>query len=182
MGGSERPPSPPRLRADVKSALRRVPIAIRAYDGARDAQTLRALNIEHQDFSRALEPSWPEGTAVVDQYVAFLEKECAAHDGCVLLAESRGGVVGFVCVVASTRGDSPDDPATFAWIHDIFVSPEHRRRGVATALMAAAEAFARSRGADELRLGVIERNTNARELYRGLGFRDYTRVLTKPLD
>jgi hypothetical protein len=103
MGGSERPPSPPRLRADVKSALRRVPIAIRAYDGARDAQTLRAFNIEHQDFSRTLEPSWPEGTAVVDQYVAFLEKECAAHDGCVLLAESRGGVVGFVCVVASTR-------------------------------------------------------------------------------
>ena len=159
-----------------------MPIAIRAYDGARDAEALRTLNIEHQDFSRTLEPSWPEGTAVVDRYVAFLEKECAAHDGRVLLAESRGGVVGFVCVVASTRGDSPDDPATFAWIHDIFVSPEHRRRGVATALMAAAEAFARSRGAKELRLGVIDRNTSARELYRGLGFRDYTRVLTKPLD
>jgi GNAT superfamily N-acetyltransferase len=85
------------------------------------------------------------------------------------------------CAWWRRRGDSPDDPATFAWIHDIFVSPEHRRRGVATALMAAAEAFARSRGAKELRLGVIDRNEAARTLYRELGFRDYVRVLTKPL-
>lgn len=157
-------------------------MTVRPYDGTRDAETLRALNIEHQDFSRTLEPSWPEGKAVVDQYVAFLGKECAAHNGRVLLAESRDQVIGFVCVVASTRGESPDDPATFAWIHDIFVRPERRRQGVATALMAAAESFARSRGAKELRLGVIDRNIHARELYRGLGFRDYTRVLTKPLE
>jgi ribosomal protein S18 acetylase RimI-like enzyme len=39
----------------------------------------------------------------------------------------------------------------------------------------------RSRGARELRLGVLDRNANARALYRGLGFRDYVRVLTKPL-
>jgi ribosomal protein S18 acetylase RimI-like enzyme len=156
-------------------------IGIRQYDRARDAALLRALSVEHQDFSRSLEPSWPEGRAVVDDYVAFLEKECAAHDGCVLLAEAEGAVVGFVCVVATTRGDSPDDPAIFAWIHDIFVRPAHRRRGVARALMAAAESFARSRGAKELRLGVIDRNETARGMYRALGFRDYTRVLTKPL-
>jgi len=156
-------------------------VTVRLYDGTRDAEALRALNVEHQDFSRTLEPSWPEGTAVVDRYVAYLEKECAAHDGGVLLAESGGHVVGFVCVVASTRGDSPDDPAIFAWIHDIFVRPEHRRQGVATALMAAAESFARSHGAKELRLGVIDRNETARTMYRELGFRDYVRVLTKPL-
>jgi ribosomal protein S18 acetylase RimI-like enzyme len=47
--------------------------------------------------------------------------------------------------------------------------------------MAEAAAFVRARGARELRLGVIDRNANARALYRRLGFRDYTRVLTKPL-
>ncbi len=182
MGGSGRPPSPPRLRADVKSALRRVPITIRPYDAGRDAEALRAFNIEHQDFSHGLEPSWPEGKAVIDEYLAYLEIECATHDGRVLLAEHAGEVVGFVCVVAATRNDSPDDPAPFAWIHDIFVRPEHRRAGVATALMAEAEAFARSRGATVLRLGVIDRNEYARVFYRGLGFRDYIRVLTKPLE
>ena len=181
MGGSGRPPSPSRLRADMKSALRRVPIDVRPYDAVRDADAFRACVIEHQDFHRALEPAWPEGKAIIDDYVAYLETQCATHDGRVMIADSGGTIVGFVCVVASTRGDSPDDPATYAWVHDIFVRPEHRRQGVATALMAEAESFVRSRGARELRLGVLDRNADARALYRGLGFRDYVRVVTKPL-
>jgi aminoglycoside 6'-N-acetyltransferase I len=158
-----------------------MPITIRPYEPSRDLEALRALNVEHQDFSRMLEPSWPPGKDDVDRYVAFLERECATHDGCELLAEADGKTVGFVCVVSATRNDSPDDPASFAWVHDIFVRPEHRRQGVATALMAAAESFAGSHGARELRLGVIDRNADARAMYRRLGFRDYLRILTKPL-
>jgi ribosomal protein S18 acetylase RimI-like enzyme len=158
-----------------------VSIAIRPYDAGHDAEAFRACVVEHQDFHRALEPSWPEGKAIIDDYVAYLEMQCATHDGRVLVAEAGGEIVGFVCVVASTRGDSPDDPGVYAWVHDIFVRPEHRRRGVGTALMAEVEIFVRARGARELRLGVLDRNENARALYRGLGFRDYARVLTKPL-
>jgi GNAT superfamily N-acetyltransferase len=156
-------------------------VAVRPYDRARDLDALRALNVEHQDFSRSLEPSWPDGETVVDDYVAYLDREVATRDGCVFLAEVEGQIAGFVCVVSATRNDSPDDPAVFAWVHDIFVRAAHRRRGVATALMAAAEAFVRARGARELRLGVIDRNAGARVLYQRLGFRDYLRVLTKAL-
>jgi GNAT superfamily N-acetyltransferase len=156
-------------------------VRVRAYDPARDLAEFRALNVEHQDFSRALEPSWPEGTAVVDDYVAYLEREVAVRDGAVLVAEVAGDVAGFICVVSATRGDSPDDPAVYAWVHDLFVRPAHRRRGVARALMSEAESLVRSRGATELRLGVIDRNLDARALYEALGFRDYVRVLTKPL-
>jgi ribosomal protein S18 acetylase RimI-like enzyme len=157
-------------------------VRVRRYDPARDLDALRALNVEHQDFSRSLEPSWPEGKTVVDDYVAFLEREIAARDGAVFIAEVGDAIAGFICVVSATRGDSPDDPAVYAWVHDIFVRPKYRRRGVATTLMADAESFVRSRGARELRLGVIDRNAAARTLYEGLGFRDYVRVLTKPLD
>ena len=156
-------------------------VSVRPYDPVRDLAELRALNVEHQDFSRTLEPSWPEGKTVVDDYVAYLEREISARGGAVFMAEIDEKIAGFICVVSATRGDSPDDPALYAWVHDIFVRPASRRRGVATALMAAAESFVRSRGARELRLGVIERNGDARALYRRLGFRDYTRVLTKPL-
>ena len=157
-------------------------LTIRPYDAARDAEAFRACIIEHQDVHRALEPSWPEGDAVVDRYVAYLETQCATRDGRVLVADVDGTIAGFVCVVSATHGDSPDDPATYAWIHDIFVRPAHRRRGVATTLMAEAESFVRARGARELRLGVLDRNANARALYRGLGFRGYVRVVTKPLE
>ena len=156
-------------------------IVVRPYDAARDLAELRALNVEHQDFSRSLEPSWPEGKAVAEQYVAYLERECAAHDGCVLMAEADGAIAGFICAVATMGPGSPDDPATFAWVHDIYVRPAYRRRGIASALMAAAESFVKARGARELRLGVIDRNGDAQTLYRELGFRDYVRVLTKPL-
>jgi ribosomal protein S18 acetylase RimI-like enzyme len=156
-------------------------VTVRPYDASRDLAELRALNIEHQDFSRSLEPSWPEGVKAVDDYVAYLMKECETRDGCVLLAESDGQTAGFMCAVTTMGPGSPDDPATFAWVHDIYVRPAHRRKGVATALMAAAEAFVRERGARELRLGVIARNEDARAMYRGLGFRDYLRILTKPL-
>jgi ribosomal protein S18 acetylase RimI-like enzyme len=157
-------------------------VTVRPYDPARDLDALRALNVEHQDFSRSLEPSWPEGKTVVDDYVAFLERDIAARDGAIFVAEVDETIAGFVCVVSRLRGDSPDDPAVFAWIHDIFVRPAHRRRGVATALMDAAASFVRSRGARELRLGVLDRNAPARVLYQRLGFRDYLRVLSRPLE
>ena len=159
-----------------------MPADIRPYDAGPDTEPLRALIIEHQDFHRALEPSWPEGKNIIDAYVTFLTAQCAAHDGRIMVAERSGAIVGFICVVSSVRNDSPDDPATFAWVHDVFVRPEHRRQGVGAGLLAAAEAFVRSRGARELRLGVLDRNEGARGLYRGLGFRDYARVLTKPID
>lgn len=157
-------------------------LIVRPYDPVRDAQALRDCVIEHQDFHRAVEPSWPEGQAIVDRYITYLEAQCAAHDGRVMIAEWRGAVVGFACVVASTRGESPDDPSTFAWVHDVFVKPAHRRLGVARMLMAEAESFSRARGARLLRLGVLNGNTGARAFYRGQGFRDYVRVLTKALD
>jgi len=157
-------------------------IIVRPYDAICDAEAFRACIIEQQDFHRSVERSWPEGKSIADEYLKYLETQCTMHDGGVMVAECRGEVVGFVCVVASTHGDSPDDPATFAWIHDIFVRSAYRRHGVATRLMAEAESFSRARGARLLRLGVLEGNGGARSFYRRQGFRDYVRVLTKSLD
>jgi len=155
---------------------------IRSYDPTRDAQALRDCVIAQQDFHRGREPSWPEGQAIVDEYLAYLEQEFAAHDGSIFMAEVGDAVVGFVCIVAASAGASPDDPAPFAWVHDIYVKPEHRCRGVASALMAEAERFVRERGARVLRLGVLDRNASALDFYVNRGFREYTHVLTKRLD
>ena len=78
----------------------------------------------------------------------YLETECAVHNGCILMAHYGEEAAGFVCVVATTRGESPEDPSPLAWVHELYVEPEHRRRGVASMLMAEAERFARGEGAD----------------------------------
>ncbi|MHB1352570.1 MAG: GNAT family N-acetyltransferase [Thiobacillus sp.] len=58
-------------------------------------------------------------------------------------------------------------------VHDIAVHPEHRGRGIATAMFAAVETIARERGACKLTLEVLSGNAPARALYRKLGFDDY---------
>ena len=157
------------------------PAIIRFYDAARDSDALRACIIEQQDFHRAIESSWPPGEAIVDEYLKYLEAQCAAHDGCILVADCNGSIAGFACVVAAVQGESPDDPATFAWLQDLFVKAEYRRHGFATLLITEAESFARAHGARLMRLGVLARNESARAFYQQRGFRDYVRVLTKPL-
>ena len=57
-------------------------------------------------------------------------------------------------------------------MQDVAVRPEHRRRGVATALTAATEEEAAARGFDRLTLTVSLDNDAAQALYRGLGYGD----------
>ena len=156
-------------------------IVIRRFDAARDAQSLRECLIDHQNFHRRIEPSWPAGDAIVSEYMTYLETECAVHNGCIIMAHFGEQAAGFICVVATMRGESPDDPSQFAWIHELYVKPEHRRRGVASMLIAEAERFARSQGARLLRLGVLDRNEGARAFYVRHGFGEHVHVLTKPL-
>jgi ribosomal protein S18 acetylase RimI-like enzyme len=73
-----------------------------------------------------------------------------------------------------------DDPRGHAYLaltdppelQDVEVRAEHRRRGVATALAAAAEDEAGARGFDRLTLSVSVKNDAAQTLYHGLGYRD----------
>jgi ribosomal protein S18 acetylase RimI-like enzyme len=57
-------------------------------------------------------------------------------------------------------------------LQDVSVRPEHRRRGVASALTAAAERAACERGFRLLRLEVSAGDEAAQALYRGLGYTD----------
>lgn len=113
----------------------------------------------------------------------------SAYDGDQLL-----GVVGFKTHKGSLVGGGWDDMVrVYGWLGSawralllellerdtenqrflmdgIFVAEHARGRGVGTALLAAIEAEARSRGYSELRLDVIDSNPRARALYERLGY------------
>jgi ribosomal protein S18 acetylase RimI-like enzyme len=55
-------------------------------------------------------------------------------------------------------------------LQDVSVRPEYRRRGVASALTAAAELVARARGFDRMLVGVSDENKPAQALYRQCGY------------
>ncbi|MEN0076152.1 MAG: GNAT family N-acetyltransferase [Paracraurococcus sp.] len=79
----------------------------------------------------------------------------AAPEGCLLVAE----VGGMVCGVGSIGGDGR--------IGLNYVAPEARFRGVSTALLAALEAWARTRGLARCRL---ESTATARRFYLARGY------------
>lgn len=80
------------------------------------------------------------------------------------------------------QDDEPVGHAHIAWsgthlglpeIQDVFVLPEHRRRGIASRLTEAAEGEARRRGSNRLTLSVSqEQNPAAKLLYEKLGYVD----------
>ena len=81
-----------------------------------------------------------------------------------LVAELDGAVVGYVFF---SPGYNTDIAARSVWLHDIFVAPPARGRGVGYALMAAVAAeTVRVSGVS---LGVHTANAGALEFYRRLG-------------
>jgi ribosomal protein S18 acetylase RimI-like enzyme len=83
-------------------------------------------------------------------------------DGVYLVAWERDEPLGHVHLALT---DPPE-------LQDLSVRGEHRRRGVASALLAAAEGEARARGFGRVRLEVSVENEAAQTLFRGCGYID----------
>ncbi|WP_026082464.1 GNAT family N-acetyltransferase [Mastigocladopsis repens] len=64
----------------------------------------------------------------------------------------------------------------------LYVLPEHRRRGIGTALMRYIEDWARSRGDHQIGLQVFQTNTAAFNLYNQLHYQTHSLWMIKSLD
>jgi ribosomal protein S18 acetylase RimI-like enzyme len=141
---------------------------------------LRACMVELQDFERNLQPALPEGEQMADAYLGSLFEKCARWCGKVFVAEVDNAIVGFVGVLSRVPPETPDEArAHYAYISDLVVLPPYRRRGIGSALLKHAEAFARDNGAKTLRIGVLAGNPIALNLYHRRGFVDYHVQLVK---
>jgi ribosomal protein S18 acetylase RimI-like enzyme len=85
--------------------------------------------------------------------------------GHVLVAEADGEVVGFVTVLFAAWN-------RLAQVHGLAVVPSRQRQGLATALLAAAEVFARGLGARGVYVDTPVDNLTARDFYRANGYRE----------
>jgi ribosomal protein S18 acetylase RimI-like enzyme len=92
----------------------------------------------------------------------------------VLLAENDGEPVGYAF------GEL--DPQGYAHVNLVYVVPERRRQGVATALLTAFGERARAQGIEHLTLDVATRNEVGREAWRRLGFTEWAERLRVPIE
>ena len=136
-------------------------------------------------------PAWIAMRArlYTDADAAELEQEaCTMADWdppcAAFVAEAEGGVLlGFVEVgIRSYAEGGPSAPS--AYIEGIWVEPDHRRRGVARVLLAAAEQWGRRRGVAWLGSDALLDNHLSRAWHRAAGFAEIERLVVfgKPLD
>ena len=113
-------------------------------------------------------------------YEWFLRSQLNEEDAAVFVAERGGVVIGYVFAALEPISWKELREAC-GFIHDLAVEDAGRRGGVATALMEAAMAWLRSRGAPRVVLGTAERNPAAQRLFEKLGFRRTMIEMTREL-
>jgi N-acetylglutamate synthase-like GNAT family acetyltransferase len=96
----------------------------------------------------------------------------------VLVAEREGDVAG---VLTLHMVPVLHDDGDWCRVTALVVGEAARRRGLARALVAEAEAIARSRGCARIEVTSALHRDGAHELYRGLGFAQVSEHFLKPL-
>ena len=96
-----------------------------------------------------------------------IDKKLAVDDGLFFVALSGQEVVG--TVMAGYDGHR-------GWIYSVAVSPTHRRRGVGSQLIAAAERALVTKGCVKVNLQIMEGNESVTAFYASLGFSEEKRV------
>jgi len=114
-------------------------------------------------------------------YAWFLGTQLKEDDVAVFVAEQAGAVVGYVYAGLEPQSWKELREAA-GFIHDVVVTPEAQRHGVATALIEAACDWFRSVGAPRVVLWTADKNQGAQRLFARLGFRRTMIEMTRELD
>ena len=132
-----------------------------------DRDALLALTARLADFPR---PAWRSAheIAVADNAILLAAVAAPGPDTVVLVSGAPGEPVDGV-VFVSTKTDYFTGER-HAHVEVLAVAPEAQGRGVARALMAAAESWSRARGDAFITLNVFDANRRARGIYARLGY------------
>lgn len=137
-----------------------------------------------QDFShlaRTVEQYFSKETPL--WWVEFLGREAGEAGGKFLIQNQRLPHSSPSIVACLWVGNAVDQVQgdRHAHIFLLYVVPEHRRRGIGTALMRYLENWARARGDRQIGLQVFQSNKNALNLYNQLGYQTQSLWMVKPL-
>ena len=135
-----------------------------------DFKRIEPLLLEVEHHHARLEP---EIFQAIDGYDCEHFNDLVANEYEVLFyAEINHEVAG---VLIAVEREFPPLPlfvgGKFVVVEELSVTERFRRKGVAKALMAAAEEWARSRGVQHMQLSVWEKNTVAIALYESLDYK-----------
>jgi GNAT superfamily N-acetyltransferase len=101
----------------------------------------------------------------------YTEKLMSDPGTLLAVAELEGRAIGVINSGIERMPDYPQKrPIKSVLVRGIVVIPEHRRSGVAAALMSALQEWAQGKGAQEIQLNIYEFNKPAAAFFASLGF------------
>jgi ribosomal protein S18 acetylase RimI-like enzyme len=149
-----------RSRASEREADRCMPLEINLLD-PRDWPVLRSVRLAAlRDSPGAFVATLAvESERTSEEWIASIERSTW------VVARNGNEVVGIACLTAA----EPHAPRE-RFIESVWVTPQHRRRGLVRRMLQRLEDKARADGADYLQLWVLETNESAYDAYLKLDF------------
>ena len=125
-----------------------------------------------------LAPDYPV-LAGIREVISSEIRRGGSRDNCRLfVAERDGRLVGFLFAEIESGGGPGGEPGT-AWVHELWVEPEQRKRGIAALLIAESDAFFRARGVRRISVRVESSNGAGLDFWSRLGFGERARILER---
>jgi ribosomal protein S18 acetylase RimI-like enzyme len=115
-----------------------------------------------------------------EAYEKRLREQVSGDDARILVAESGGGLAGYVAGFLQERPPVYPDEALGA-VGTIVVTESERRRGIATRLYRALACWLRERGATRVQLGAATANGAAVSFWKRMGLRAHAYSMSGPL-
>ena len=125
---------------------------------------------------------WMLPAGVEEGYARFFASQLDDPDTVILVAENAlGEVVGYAYAALEARSWA-DLREACGKLHDVFVAPPARRKGIGKRLAREAMARLRDLGAHRVVLTSAWQNQDAHALFRSLGFRETMIEMAKEMD
>ena len=136
-----------------------------------------------QEHERLGVPELKPGSEIGLGYAEMLVRTVAARNGIIVLAKVGERAIGFACAWID-EDDDPllrEDARSHAFVSDIFVDAEWRRKGVGRLLLEAMESEMHERGCRRIRICAKAANLAALKCYEAAGYRPYEVTLCKSI-
>ena len=144
-----------------------------------DRESILDLWVELIDYHRRLDPLYPVVTGLRAALRDEIERALRGGPCRLFLADQDGTPVGFLFAEVE-RGPSREasGPGT-SWIHELYVVPGQRRRGLGRSLVGAAEKFVEELGGGRLAVRVESGNEEGLRFWKRRDFVERARILEK---
>lgn len=143
----------------------------------------RCMTVEHDGWLLLRTALWP--ATVPPEHLSEMAAFCAKPDRFAQFIAYDGIHSPLGMIEVALRSDHVNGTSTspVAFLEGIYVIPSHRKRGVARALVAHAERWARSAGCSEFASDAQLNDEASHAMHRALGFSETERVVyfRKPL-